>query len=178
MKIVVALDASEYAEIVLEHGIDQAIRDTAPELHFVTVVGKRGDLDAAKNRLAMLVLPALDGLSCADWKARVHVRTGKVDEEIATLALDVDADLIVLGRFGVHHRRHSLADQLFERVSCPVLVVGLRDRNGTQPPCPDCVQVRADSDGERWFCAAHSGDRVSLRAFASSTSSIGGGPLL
>jgi nucleotide-binding universal stress UspA family protein len=178
MKILVALDTSDYAEIVLEHAIDQAIHDKAPEIHFLTVADRRADIEAVKNHLATLVLPALEGLSCADWKARIHVRTGDVADEIATLALDVDADLVVVGRFGVHRRRHSLAEKLFDQLSCPVLFVGLRDRNGGPPMCADCAAVRADSDGERWFCAAHAGDRVSLRAFAPSTTSIGGGPLL
>ena len=37
-RIVVGLDLSEYAEVVLEHALDQAARHELSELHFVTVV--------------------------------------------------------------------------------------------------------------------------------------------
>ena len=37
-----------------------------------------------------------------DWRARLHVRAGKPDEQIAMLAADILADLIVIGQFGLH----------------------------------------------------------------------------
>src|SRR5687768_11291858 len=91
--IVIALDDSEYAEIVLEHALDQARRHGAPDLHFVTVVDTERDLDAIHDRLARFVAEGLDAFySDADiGQTRIHVRRGRPAEEIAALAADVDA---------------------------------------------------------------------------------------
>jgi len=157
--IVVAIDLSEYSEIVLEHAIDQAARHDAPDLHVLTVVGERADLEEAKERLAALVLPALDELDEVNWHARLHVRSGRAHEEISNLAAELRADLIVVGRFGLHHRGTrlgSVASHVLDSATCPTLVVGLTDDSPDAiTACPDCVAVRAESDGERWFCDAH-----------------------
>ncbi len=159
-RIVVALDLSEYSEVVLEHALDQAARHDAPDLHFVTVADRRADVDEVKRRLAALVLEGLDGCNCGNWRARMHVRIGKPAEEIANLAAEIRAHLVVVGRFGLHHsnaRLGSVANRVIEAASCPTLVVGLVDQSpDAQAACPDCVEVRAESDGERWFCATHS----------------------
>lgn len=184
-RIVVALDLSEYAEIVLEHALDQAARHSAPDLHFLSVIeDRRGDVERAKRELADLVLSGIDsvGERARDWHARLHVRTGRAHEEIAALAAEIDAHLIVCGRFGVH--RHllshaSTAHRIIEHAPCPVLAVNLVDRPvQTQPQCPDCVRVRAETDGERWFCDAHSAPgrvTVATTRLPPSTSWTGGG---
>jgi nucleotide-binding universal stress UspA family protein len=159
-RIVVALDLSEYAEVVLEHAIDQAARHDAPDLHFLTVVEDAStDVEQIKASLAALVLPALDGLDCTDWHVRLHVRTGKPAEEIANLGAELRAHLIVLGRFGVHHPRRRIglvAGRVIDLATCPTYVVALADHAPDfEAQCPDCVQMRAESDGERWFCDAH-----------------------
>src|SRR4051812_20963362 len=98
-RIVVALDLLEYAEIVLEHALDHAARQRSPDLHFLTVVEKATpETENIKCRLASLVLPALDGLDCTDWRLRLHVREGSAPEEIVNLAAEIRAQLIVIGR--------------------------------------------------------------------------------
>ncbi|HEY5952491.1 MAG TPA: universal stress protein [Kofleriaceae bacterium] len=169
-RIVVALDLSEYAEIVLEYALDQAARHSAPDLHFVYVADSERDdrVEAAKRRLAALTLDALDTMSKgADWRARLHIRAGKPHDEIVQLAAEIDAHLIVVGRFGIHRglrRLGSVAHRVIENAHCPVLAVNLVDRDvESHPQCPDCVAVRAQTDGERWFCVAHSApDRETL----------------
>ncbi len=163
-RMVVALDLSEYAEIVVEHALDQAARHSAPDLHFVHVIDDARDatVDAAKRELGELVGSALDNLGdrANDWRARLHVRAGRAYEEIVSLAAEIDAHLIVCGRFGVHRRflsHASIAHRILEHAHCPVLAVNLVDRPvETEAQCPDCVRVRAETDGERWFCDAHS----------------------
>jgi nucleotide-binding universal stress UspA family protein len=184
-RIVVALDLSEYAEIVLEYALDQAARHSAPDLHFLHVVSNDDPdrVDPAKRRLAALVLESLENVNAADWRARLHIRAGKPHEEIIELAAELDAHLIVCGRFGVHRvwgQLGSVAHRVLEHAHCPVLAVNLVDRPiETQPQCPDCVAVRADTDGERWFCDAHSAPERETLATTSLTSGprIGGGLL-
>jgi nucleotide-binding universal stress UspA family protein len=183
-RIVVALDHSEYSEIVLEHALDQAARHTTPDLHFLLVVrDPRADLEEAKRWLAGEALEGLDVFrkGSPDWSARLHVRFGKPYEEIANLAAEIDADLIVIGRFGAHRGRRSIADRLIERAPCPTLVIGLSGHTvEANPQCPACVEVRAASDGELWFCAEHTkSDSFGLtERLPLSTSLIHGGPLL
>src|SRR5947208_1221115 len=102
-RVVVALDLSEYAETVLEHALDEAARHAPPDLHFVTVVeDSKTDLADIKRRLGALVLPAFEDFDCGEWRARLHVRVGKPHEEIANLAAEIRAQLVVIGNFGVH----------------------------------------------------------------------------
>lgn len=179
-RMVVALDTTEYAEAVLEHALDQAARHDAPDLHFLTVVDDAAACDEAKAKLARLVIEGLDTFRHGKpgWYSRLHVRVGKPDEEIANLAAEVQADLLVVGRFG-QHRGRIVAD-ILAAAGCPALVVGLTEHPvEAQAQCPACVAVRADSDGERWFCAEHSTTgqlRLSTR-LPMSTQGLPGGPL-
>lgn len=180
-RIVVALDQSEYAEIVLEHALDQAARHEHPDLHFVTVVPDESHLAETKDKLAALVLEGLDAFRdhSPDWHARLHVRAGKAAREIVALAQDVNADLIVVGRFGVGRRIGSTALQVLELATCPTLAVSLVDRPIEEAQCADCVEVRAESDGEVWFCARHRApDRVTLATTVLSPIELTGGTLL
>jgi nucleotide-binding universal stress UspA family protein len=181
-RIVAALDRSEYAEIVLEHAIDQAARHEAPDLHFVTIVRSRQDVDEVKIWLATEVMQGLDTLrsSPADWRSRLHVIEGDPAAEITTLAADLAADLLVIGRFGVHDTKNTIAARVLEHAPCPTLVVNLLDHPvELNPQCPACVEVRENSDGERWFCADHtSSDRVRLSTLLAGSGSLThGGPL-
>ncbi len=183
-RIVIALDLSEYAEIVLEYALDQAARHSTPDLHFVHVVSDDDvdRIDAAKRRLAALALDALDTVKGPDWRARLHIRAGKPHEEIVALAAEIDAHLIVCGRFGVHRtwrQLGSVAHRVVENAHCPVLAVNLVDRPLDVPQCPACVAVRAESNGERWFCDAHSApDRESLTTTSLTSLPRTGGGLL
>ena len=53
--MVIALDQSEYAEIVLEHALDQAGRHQALDLNFVTVMEPDQRAEVARRWLATLV---------------------------------------------------------------------------------------------------------------------------
>lgn len=183
-RIVIALDDSEYAEIVLEHALDQASRHDAPDLHVLAVVDEREDLVATKTWLAKSVLEGLDAFRAGrpDWRTRLHVRCGDPAREIANLAAEIDADLLVIGRYGLHHPKRSVADAVIATATCPTLVVaGLTGHVvEAEPQCPTCAATREDSDGERWFCAEHSApDRMRLSMLVSwPTTLTHGGPLL
>lgn len=178
-RIVVALDGSEYSNIVLEHALDQAARHDAPVIHILTVVDREAAVQEAKDRLARTAIEGLDSFRREGWQTRLHVRVGHSEDEIANLALDIDADLLVIGRYGIHDKRSSTADRVLAAVTCPTLIVGLAGRSvDPQPQCPRCVAIRAESDGERWFCEEHSGDRMRLSTLVPfSGSLVHGGPL-
>jgi nucleotide-binding universal stress UspA family protein len=167
-QIVAALDGSEYESIVLLHALDLAARHPAADLHFVSVVPPGADVDQAVRELGGRALPAFDGFDATEWRVRMHVRSGDAGEQICGLAAELRADTIVVGRFGLHHPssgRRSIASRVVDGATCPVLVVGFaaEEVRAGDRDCEDCVQVRAETDGERWFCPAHRApDRVSV----------------
>jgi nucleotide-binding universal stress UspA family protein len=92
-----------------------------------------------------------------------HYRLGAAAQHIVQLAVDVDADLIVVGthnRRGVKHLLlGSVAESVVHLARCPVYVVREKDHLGVgdvpeiEPPCRDCVATRART-GEMW-CERH-----------------------
>jgi nucleotide-binding universal stress UspA family protein len=155
MKVLTALDRSEYAEIVLEHGLDQAARGAATELHFVTVIEDGADADGARAWLQAIVRDGLDAFGLRDRAIELHVRRGRPAAEISMLAQDVKPDLLVIGRFAVP----SESDAVIDTVDCPTLVVGI-EGHVLEPQCDACKAVRHASRGERLFCDRHISDRV------------------
>lgn len=162
-RIIVGLDLTEYAQIVLDHALDQAARHTHPELHFLFVrerVHRRRSFEELRQRMSSLVWPSLQTFNQhgTNWRARLHLRAGKADEQIASLAQDVLADLIVIGQFGLHNpgpTLKTLPSRVLQAAPCPTLVVGMPHSMQESPICNACAQVREDSDGNNWFCAAH-----------------------
>lgn len=92
-----------------------------------------------------------------------HIRTDSPAREIAQLASDLEADLVVVGS----HGRTGLARLLLGSVAhgvvslapCPVLVVRpkheLPAAPAIEPPCPDCLDMRRQSGGRELWCAQH-----------------------
>jgi nucleotide-binding universal stress UspA family protein len=179
-RIVVGTDLSEYADIVIEHALDQAARHESPELHFLTVREKRKPSnDELKQALWERVYPALETFNRygTDWRARLHVRRGKPEVEIADLAAEIRADLIVIGQFGLHTPRASdknLPNRVLQQAVCPTLVVGLPEAVDASPQCPMCAAVREGTEGERWFCPQHTSDHGADHFVSPMTSWSGG----
>lgn len=181
-RIVIALDGSEYSSIVLEHALDQAARHDAPDLHVLTVIDPAIDVQPIKEWLAGQVLDGLEAFRAGrtDWRTRLHVRAGAAVDEIVNLAAEVKADLLVIGRYNIHHPRYSLAEEVVAKAPCATLVIGLEGHE-VEPvqACTACVAVREESDGERWFCAEHTAtDRLRLSTLVPSPNfQTHGGPL-
>lgn len=155
-KIVAGIDLSEYADIVLEHALDQAARHQCPELHLVTVQeGKTPTSEQLKQALWERAYPSLEAFNQhgVEWRAKLHVRSGKPEEQLAMLAAEIRADLIVIGHFGLHQA--NMPNRVMQAAICPTLVVGMPEAIDTAPQCPACVVMREDTDGDRWFCVDH-----------------------
>jgi nucleotide-binding universal stress UspA family protein len=164
--IVVGVDLSEYSDSVLDHAFDQALRHERPTLHVVRVVPHAGAADERQQLLELVVRCIEDAVPAdrrADWSLLVHQRIGRVEEEIAELAAEAAARLIVVGRFGHSARHGSSADAIVRAADCPVLVVTPpRETDAADRQCPACVALRHDSDGEQWYCPDHHSDEVRL----------------
>jgi nucleotide-binding universal stress UspA family protein len=92
-----------------------------------------------------------------------HVRLEAPAQEIAQLAVDLEADVVVVG---THGRRAlarvvlgSVAEVVVRLAPCPVFVVRpqrLVELPRIEPPCPECVKARKESRGESQWCPQHS----------------------
>ncbi len=90
-----------------------------------------------------------------------HVRFAPAAEAIAQLAVDLAADLVVVGSNGPHGARRfflgSVAEHTVRLAPCDVLVV--RPPDATIPkieaPCPRCVETRRATDGNELWCEEH-----------------------
>jgi nucleotide-binding universal stress UspA family protein len=107
--------------------------------------------------------PAIGNRTRPFSRVVAHVRFDAIADEIAQLAADLEADLVVVG---THGRRGlsrvllgSSAEATVRLAPCPVLVVrpkSLPDPGpAIEPPCPLCVEARRESHGSEMWCQQH-----------------------
>ncbi|MCC6216610.1 MAG: universal stress protein [Polyangiaceae bacterium] len=118
-----------------------------------------------------------------------HLRVGDAATELAQLAADLDADLVVVG---THGRRGlgrvvlgSVAERTVRLARCPVLVARAKDHYhesehpapSIEPPCPDCAEARRASAGDELWCARHKEHHATAHRYhyIDRSSSSGGG---
>jgi nucleotide-binding universal stress UspA family protein len=103
---------------------------------------------------------------------RLHVRVGEPALAILQLAVDVDADQILVGignRPAIDRHLGSVAAILLRDAHCPVLLVRTKDyallahSPSIEPPCPDCLHLRRSSAGATWWCERHTRPLVAGR---------------
>jgi nucleotide-binding universal stress UspA family protein len=170
--LVVGLDLTdtESSGYALNQAAHIAARIAGSQMHLLHVLDPGVTAAAIRDaagclqRYASAKAVELGGL--ARQNVGVHVRSGQAGREIAQLAHDVNADLIVVGT----HRRPnvkalfvgSTAEHVMATATCPVFVAGPRPTPQPshviviEPPCPDCVQTRQSTQGRSWWCTRHS----------------------
>ncbi|HEX6766046.1 MAG TPA: universal stress protein, partial [Polyangiaceae bacterium] len=92
-----------------------------------------------------------------------HLRFDSPAREIAELARDLEAHLVIVGTHGRHGLLRvmlgSVAEGVVRLSPCPVLVVRPRevpDVPRIEPACEHCVKTRIATGGQRLFCNQHS----------------------
>jgi nucleotide-binding universal stress UspA family protein len=178
--IVCAVDLGEMSTVVVEHALAEARHHSSVRLHCLTVIPGKGRLrptrpadsefEEARTALEKIVSEEITNLGFSDdgcnRQLRYHVRWGDAGDEIIELAYESRAKMIVIGRYTEHARHGGRAGSTATRVlldaPCSVFAVTVID-NGLPSEdynqCEACVQVRATSGGERWFCDEHMGER-------------------
>ncbi len=189
-RFVVGLDFSEFSKGAFDRALALAAREPSAEVHVIGVLGlvatagRAGDVvetasghevEDAALRLRDHVQALCDDSPVARERIgtgalRVvsHLRMGSPAEEIAQLAADLDADLVVVGTHGRRGLRRlllgSVAEGAVRLAHCPVLVVRPKDHSGSRsevpaiaPPCPRCVETRAVTQGAELWCEQHRG---------------------
>jgi nucleotide-binding universal stress UspA family protein len=173
--LVVALDLADTASggYALDQAMRIATRVADSQLHVVHV----STSDVTSETLGLLRLYVSEkatALGGPTWQTvAVPVRKGEPAHEIAQLATDLSADLIVVGTHKAPHLKNLFVGSTAERVmgsaTCPVFVAG--PRPAPQPShvivieaaCPACVQARLETGGREWWCARHSEHHSVLR---------------
>jgi nucleotide-binding universal stress UspA family protein len=200
--IVVGVDYSETGELALTKALELAAEQRRAEVHVLNVMPLNlpllapevaaGAVSASIQEAASRITAHVEKRAAAFRQGRTdddalsgirivaHLRTDSPAFEVAQLAADLEADLVVVGT----HGRRALARMLVGSVAeltvrlapCPVLVVRPKARPAPiptiEPPCPRCVEERAASGGKELWCAQHrerhgqrhtyhQGDRVS-----------------
>lgn len=177
--IVAAIDYSEPSERAFEKALELAADKANAELHILNVCVSEMDFrngigasppsarsaeHCLQEHVARTVSAFQARTGCTPFKRLVtHVRFDEPGLEIAQLAVDVAADLVVLGT----HDRHglprlllgSVAEAVARLAPCSVLIVRPRTvpspTPAIEPPCPRCLTARRESHGEQFWCEQH-----------------------
>lgn len=182
--IVVGIDFSPIGNAALERAFELASAEPNGEVHVIYVARGYGPLvhldtgaeivtasmdDASQKlkgyveeKLAKFVAKRAErGLGTFE-RAVTHIRLDAPSEEIAQLASDLEAQLVVVGTHGRRGVRRlllgSVAEGVVRLAPCATLVVRPPESGPIpqiEPPCPDCVRVRAESKGEDLWCPRH-----------------------
>lgn len=191
--IVVGVDFSEASAGALKEAAAMAERAAVSELHVVHVVA----LPAGTPALGVAAMPELaysEDIDESDktleaWLAPLrlghtrvarHFRAGSPDREIAQVASDVGADLIVVGTTGKKGVARlvlgSVAESLVRSAPCPVLVYRPRTTPAwelIEPPCVDCVAVRGVTSRASLWCERHSQHHIRAHTYRETPPSYG-----
>ena len=177
--VLAAVDASEAAHEVLRAGANFARHIRGGELHLVHVVEDLpppvvlvpppAGLGVTSTEIMAAAREHVEELAAearAQFPGRLatHVAAGSAWKQILQVAIDVQADLIVVGTHGRAGVKRlllgSVAENIVRKASCPVLVAREKDYHAFVPPeiepaCPDCLAVQHQSDGANLWCERH-----------------------
>ena len=189
---VVGVDFGEAGDHAFWEAMSLAKRQRAVRLHVVHVVRSDSDLAEqerliadAQNELAIYVRDHGRGITGSYEPAVIpHVRVGDAAQNMLQLAVDVNADLIIIGATSAERGlslkkllHHSAAPGLMRAARCPVLVAfpkdysDLHESERIEPACPDCTRVQMQTGGAQYWCEAHAKPRVPTRTWG--TNDIG-----
>ncbi len=192
-RIVVGVDYTEACEAAVREALRLSNHRGDVALHVVHVLprpvatalraGAMGalgvDLQMAPERLKRYLLDLSERMpTTGAQEIHLHVRVGDPAQVIHDVAVDVDADLVVVG---THCRRGlarvavgNVAEALLRSAHCPVLVarprdfLGLNPAERIEPMCPECATVFRETRGSKRWCEHHTRPHVAFHPYASS----------
>jgi len=147
-----------------------ASEDPGYAISVYTTLDEKPILEAALQRLRMHVELQLEKFGLArpgvqlGFRVVSHAYVDTAAHGIVQLASDLDADLILIGTHNPKGIERlllgSVAEGTVRNARCPVLVIPPPAKPESPavaftPPCPECVQTRAASQGKEFWCAQH-----------------------
>lgn len=181
--VVAGIDFSDLGDLALERAFEQANHKEGSEVHVINVAHGYGPLVSMELSGGAETFSIDDAASTmrAHVESRVrafeeklgplevgrivtHLRVGSPSHEIAQLASDLEAQVVVVGTHGRRGVSRILLGSIAEGVvrfsPCTVMVVRPivegEDIPKIEPPCPQCVKVRKESGGKELWCKRHS----------------------
>jgi nucleotide-binding universal stress UspA family protein len=168
--VLVALDGTPSADLVLERAVSLASALPNAELHLLHVPDRftSAPITAATfdlHRAGRYIEACAERARAASGLTTIaHVVEHEPASAILHLAAQLDADLVVVGTGDKHGPERwllgSVGKKVAERAPCPVLVV--RDKDHAtghapeiEPPCPDCHAQQRATRGAKLWCARH-----------------------
>jgi K+-sensing histidine kinase KdpD len=123
-------------------------------------------LERRLSRAPAAIEEAIEQLQSArPARITAHLRAGDPARTILQTAVDLAADLVVVGS---HQRTRlekmivgSVAERVLRGAHCPVLVAIPKNYDGVsksaniEPPCTECVIARQESAGAVYWCERH-----------------------
>jgi len=189
--IVVGIDESPSADLVLERAVALARQTPGSEIHLVHAADLiRTDgatpvvMDALERHRDLLDRRAREAQTTSGVNVVAHFHATDAARAILQTAASVDADMIVVGTTGKRGLERlilgSVAQVVVQRASCTVLVVRSKDHVAShapeiEPPCPDCLATQRASGGEKLWCARHSQHHPHPHAYFEAVGSFGAG---
>ena len=189
--VVAAVDLVLGSEDVLQTAAKLAATANG-ELHVVHVIPSdavgslRGDDALRFSNLTDDVRAKLEqltkNLAVRTKRIGLHVRVGGADVEIAQVASDVRADLVVVGSHGHTGLDRlllgSVGASLIRNAPCPVLVCRPKTTARWErilPPCPDCQAVQQSTGRKTLWCERHSQHHPRAHTYSEMPESFGVG---
>ncbi len=190
-RLVIGMDFSELATLAFKQAMGFARAQPDTELHAVAVVEKESSqiVPAADRRTSFVEIT--DHMrerllaECRDLlgenrdllsRTIAHVRVGNIAEQLAGLAGEIGADMVLVGTHGRRGLQHLLLGSVAERTvrlaPCQVLVVRPKDIHvmdgvpAIEPPCPACIKVREETHGAKEWCGPHEAKPVDYNVYA------------
>jgi nucleotide-binding universal stress UspA family protein/uncharacterized Zn-finger protein len=172
--ILVAVAFEPTSNAALHEAMRLAQKSGGSELHVVHVVDdsttteKLSEAPGRIDKIGDMLRARIETAWQQAGKVKVvaHLRAGDAAEAILHAAIEVNADIIVVGS----HRRTvlsklmlgSIADRVLRESHCPVLIAVPKDygddatRGRIEPVCEDCLITRVQSGSTRFWCERHS----------------------
>jgi nucleotide-binding universal stress UspA family protein len=167
--VVVGLDFTDADGPAFDQAARLAVRVPDSELHLVHVFGTEPSAESSRELIENLrhyvnekaaTTSGLPGL-----RVGIHLRWGRAVRKLIQFAMDVRADLIVIGSHKGPRINDWMSGSTVERLvsaaSFQVLVASPRPRvpderdKGIEPPCSACTRARSGSGGQSWWCDRH-----------------------
>jgi nucleotide-binding universal stress UspA family protein len=171
--ILAAIDYSDTASLVVQHTADMARQARAAEVHFLHVhpLHARATLrdaeedDARRAEFQEWLTARLQGADSPGEKVKIvaHEAGGNPADVIVEMASDLLASVVIVGTHGrkgvARMLLGSVAEAVVRNAGCAVLVVRPPLHHqvapAIEPPCPRCLEIRAQSQGEAYWCEQH-----------------------
>jgi nucleotide-binding universal stress UspA family protein len=173
------------AERALSEGSELHVVHVLPHDHVTAVQAERaiGVVNLAADAHAKLEQLAAD-LPPYVTRLFLHLSAGAADVEIAQLASDIGADLIVVGTRGRSGLDRlvggSVAESLLRIAPCHVLVFRPKSVPAweqIEPPCADCLETQRRTNRARLWCDRHSEHHPRAHTYNETPESFGMGSL-